>query len=67
MSFTGGSGSKESVCKEGDLGSIPGPGRFLGGGNGNPLQYFCLDYCMDRGAWQAIAHRVAESDITEVI
>jgi len=50
MSFTGGSGSKESVCKEGDLGSIPGPGRDPGEGNGYPLQYFCMENSIDRGA-----------------
>ena len=45
----------------GDVGSIPGLGRSPGEGNGNPLQYSCLGYPMDRGAWQAIAHRVAKS------
>ena len=43
MSFTGGSDSKESVCDVGDLGLIPGLGRFPGGGRGNPLQYSCLE------------------------
>ena len=42
-SFPGGSDSKESTCNEGDLGSIPGLGRSLGGGHGNPLQYSCLE------------------------
>ena len=41
--FPGGSDSKESACNTGDLGSIPGFGRFLGEGNGNPLQYSCLE------------------------
>ena len=45
----------------GDLGLIPGLGRALGGGNGNPLQYSCLGNLMDRGAWQAIVNRVAKS------
>ena len=45
--------------------STPGLGRFPGGGHGNPLQYSCLGNPMDRGAWQATAHRVAESDTTE--
>ena len=44
---------KKSACNAGDLGSIPGSGRSPGEGNGNPLQYSCLDNPMDRGAWQA--------------
>ena len=44
-----------------DVGSIPGLGRFPGGGHGNPLQYSCLENPMDRGAWQAIVHRVTQS------
>ena len=44
-----------------DEGSIPGLGRSSGGGNGNPLQYSCLENSMDRGAWWAIVHRVANS------
>ena len=39
----------------------PGLGRFPGGGHGNPLQYSCLENPLDRGAWQATVHRVAES------
>ena len=42
-------------------GSIPGLGRSPGGGHGNPLQYSCPENPMDRGAWRAIVHRVAES------
>ena len=53
MGFSGGSDSKESACNVGDLGSIPGLGRSLGGGHGNPLQYSCLENPMDRGAWRA--------------
>ena len=49
---------KESACNAGDLGSIPGSGRFLGEGNGNPLQYSCLKNSTDRGVWWAIVHRV---------
>ena len=45
----------------GDAGSIPGSGRCLAGGNGNPLQYSCLENPMDRGAWLAMVHRVAKS------
>ena len=49
-----------------DAGLIPGLGRFLGEGNGNPPQYSCLENPMDRGAWQAIIHRVAKKlDTTE--
>ena len=44
-----------------DAGLIPGSGRSPGGGCGNPLQYSCLENPMDRGAWQAIVHRVAKS------
>ena len=50
---------KESACNAGDLGSIPGLGRFPGEGNGNPLQYSCLENPMDRGAKKAIVHGVA--------
>ena len=46
---------------EGDAGSIPGSGISPGVGNGNPLQYSCLEKCMDKGAWKAIVHGVAKS------
>jgi len=49
---------KESACNAGDLGSIPRSGRSPGGGNGNPLQYSCLENPMNRGAWQATVYRV---------
>ena len=49
-----------------DVGSIFGSGRSLGGGNGKPFQYSHLENPMDRGAWWIAAHRVAESDMTEV-
>ena len=48
---------KESTCNVEDSGSIPGLGRSPGEGNGNRLQYSCLENPMDRGAWQAIVHR----------
>ena len=48
-----------------DMGSIPGTERFSGGGNGNPLQYSCLENSMDRGAWQAIVHGAAKLDTTD--
>ena len=44
-----------------DVGSIPGLGRSSGGGHRNPLQYSCLENPMDRGAWRATVHRVANS------
>ena len=50
---------RESACNAGDLGSIPGLGRFPGKENGNPLQYSCLENPMDGGALQATVHRVA--------
>ena len=61
MGFPGGSDGKESACSAGDLGSIPGLGRSLGEGNGNPLQNFCLDNSVDRGSWQATVHGIAKS------
>ena len=54
---------KEALASVGDtreVGSLPGSGRPLGVGNGNPLQYFCLGNSMDRGPWQVIAHRVTK-------
>ena len=54
---------KESICNAGvtgDVGSIPGLGRFPEEGHGNPLQYSCLENTMDRGAWHAIVHGVAK-------
>jgi len=49
--FPGGSDGKASAYNAGDLSLIPGLGRSSGEGNGNPLQYFCLENSMDRGAW----------------
>ena len=63
--FPGGVSGKESTCYAGDIGNmglIPGLGRSLGGGHGNPLQYsFLGSPPMDRGAWRATIHRVAKS------
>ena len=56
-----GSDGKESACNAGDPGSIPGLGRSPGEGNGNPLQYSCLENLMDRGAWRATVHGVTKS------
>ena len=50
VSVPGGSDGKASACNAGDLGSIPGPGRSPGEGNGNPLRYSCLENSMDGGA-----------------
>ena len=52
---------KESAYNTGDSGLIPGSGRSPGEGNGNPLQYSCLENSMDRGAWQATVHGEAKS------
>ena len=59
--FPGGSEVKASACNVGDLGLIPGLGRSLGEGNGNPLQYSCLENPMDGGAWWTTVHGVAKS------
>ena len=59
MGFPGGSVVKKPPANAGDIDLIPG------GGNGNPLQYSCLENPIDRGAWPAAFHRVAQSDMTE--
>ena len=59
--FPGGSHGKESACNVEDQGSIRGSGRYPGEGNGNPLQYSCLEKSMDREAWQATVHGVPKS------
>ena len=56
---------KESACNARDLGSIPGLGRYFGGGHGNPLQSSCLENLMDRGAWRDSLWDCKESDATE--
>ena len=53
IDLPGGSDTRESVCAAGDVGSIPGLGRFPREGNSSPLQYSCLENSMDRGAWWA--------------
>ena len=59
--FPGGSEVKASACNAGDLSLIPGSGRPLEEGNGNPLQYSCLENSMDIAAWWATVHRVSKS------
>ena len=59
--FPGGSEVKASACNVGEAGSIPGSGRFPGEGNGNPLQFSCLENPVDGGARWATAHEVAKS------
>ena len=66
IGFPSRSAGKESTYNAGDLGLIPGSGRSPGVGHSNPLQYSCLENPMDRGAWWATVHRVAELDMTEV-
>ena len=61
MGFPGGSEVKASASHVGDLGLIPGSGRSPGEGNGNPLQYSCLENPMDGGVWWATVHGVAKS------
>ena len=68
MGFPGGSVVRNLPAKardSGDSGSIPGLGKSPGVENGNPLQYSCLENSMDRGAWQATVHGVAELGVTE--
>ena len=61
LQFLGGSDSKASACNSRDLGLIPGSGRSPGEGNGNPLQYSCLENSMNGGTWWAAVHGVAKS------
>ena len=61
--FPDGSDGKESTCNAKDLGLIPGSGRRPGEGNGNPLQYSCLEKSIDRGDWHVMVHEVARGRI----
>ena len=61
LNFPGGSDGKESTCKAGVLGFIPGLGKPTGEGNDYPLQYSCLENSMDRGAWRARVHGITKS------
>ena len=61
MGFPGGTAVKNLLTSAGDTASIPVSGRSPGGGNGNPLQYSCLENSMDGGAWWAIVHGVPKS------
>ena len=63
--MTGNSDDKKSAYNAGDLGLIPGSGRSPREGKGNPFQYSCLENLLDRGAWWATVHGVAESDMAE--
>ena len=64
MGFPDGSSGKEPSTSAGDVsdaGLIPGSERFPGGGHGNPLWHSCLENPVDRGAWHAVVHGVAQS------
>ena len=66
LSFPGGSLVKNLPANAGDVGLIPGSGKFPRGGNSNPLQYSCLGNPMNRGAWRATVHWASKvSDMTE--
>ena len=64
MGFPGGSDTEESAYNAGDLGSIPGSGRFPRDWNGYPLQYSCLENSMDRGLWRATVYGVTDLILT---
>ena len=65
LAYTDDSDSNESACKARDPGSVPELGRSPGEGYGNSLQFYCLEYSMDRGAWRTAVHWIAEWDTTE--
>ena len=64
VDFPGGSDGKASAYNVGDRASIPGSGRSLGEGNGNPLQYSCLGNSRDKGTWLATVHELGELEMT---
>ena len=61
LGFPGGSDGKEFTCNAGNLGSIPGMGRYPGGGHGNPFQDSCLENPIDSEAWWTTVHGVTKS------
>ena len=65
MGFPGGSVVKNPPANVGDVGSSPGSGRSPGEGNGNPLQYSCLENARDRGAWWATVQRAGHNSATK--
>ena len=65
VGFPRGSDGKKYACNDGDPGLIPGLGRPPGEGNGNPLQYSCLDDSMDRGAWRTTIPGVAVAPLSK--
>ena len=67
IGFPGSSVSKESACHAGEQGSVSGWGRSPGEGNGNPLQYSCMENPMDTEAWRATVHGVTKSLITSAL
>ena len=64
--FPGGSAVKNLPANAGDPGLVPGLRRSPGEGNGNPLQYSCLENSMDRGAWRATVHEIAKDKLTKM-
>ena len=65
MGFPDGSAGEESTYTPGDMGSVPGLGRSLGGGHGNPLQYCCWENPLRGGTWWATVHGILQARILE--